>query len=70
MFTTTIAVAVFLFTYIGMGLGRIPGLRTGRTGIAIIALAVLLAAGVMPFARLGDAIDMPTLVLLFALMIL
>ncbi|MGZ3341914.1 MAG: SLC13 family permease [Reyranella sp.] len=70
MLTTTIAIAVFVLTYIGMGLGRIPGLRTGRTGIAIIALAVLLAAGVMPFAHLGDAIDMPTLVLMFALMIL
>ncbi len=70
MLTTSIAVAVFALTYIGMALGRIPGLRVDRTGIALMALAVLLATGAMPFAKVAGAIDAPTLVLLFALMIL
>lgn len=29
--------AVFLFTYAGMALRRVPGLRVDRTGIALIA---------------------------------
>lgn len=67
---TTIALAVFAFTYVGMGLGRVPGLALERTGIAVMAVAVLLATGAMSFAAAGAAIDAPTIVLMFALMIL
>src|SRR5690606_22384523 len=49
-----------------MALGRVPGLRIDRAGIALLALAVLLALGATKLA----AIDAPTLLLLFALMIL
>ena len=67
---TSIALAVFVFTYIGMGLGRMPGLAVDRTGIAVMAVAILLASGAMPFGAAGAAIDAPTIVLIFALMIL
>ena len=67
---TSIALLVFIFTYLGMALGRVPGLAVDRTGIAVMAVAVLLASGTMPFATAGAAIDAPTLVLMFALMIL
>lgn len=67
---TSIALAVFIFTYIGMALGRVPGLAIDRTGIAVMAVAILLATGAMPFAVAGAAIDAPTIVLMFALMIL
>lgn len=33
----------FVFTYAGMAVGRLPGLLVDRTGIALIAVAVLLA---------------------------
>jgi Na+/H+ antiporter NhaD/arsenite permease-like protein len=62
-------VAVFLITYGGMALGRIPGLKIDRTGIALLALVALLATGRVDEAQAGAAIDMPTLLLLFALMI-
>ena len=67
---TSIALAVFVFTYLGMALGRVPGLTLDRTGIAVTAAAILLASGVLSFAKAGAAIDAPTLVLMFALMIL
>lgn len=67
---TAVIVGVFLGTYAGMALGRVPGLKVDRTGIALMAVAVLLAAGALDLGAVGRAIDAPTLVLLFALMIL
>ncbi|MDF2763304.1 MAG: putative transporter [Rhodospirillales bacterium] len=61
---------VFALTYVGMALGRVPGLKLDRVGIALIALVVLLASEAVGIGALGAAIDAPTLILLFALMIL
>ena len=61
---------VFSLTYIGMALGRVPGLKLDRVGIALIALVILLASDAVDIEALGAAIDAPTLILLFALMIL
>ena len=64
-----LVLAAFLFTYAGMALGRLPGLRVDRTGIALIAVAILLAGGAIETGFPARAIDAPTLVLLFALMV-
>jgi len=61
---------VFALTYVGMALGRVPGLKLDRVGIALVALVVLLATESVAVSALGAAIDAPTLILLFALMIL
>lgn len=66
---TLIVLAVFAATYLGMALGRVPGLKIDRTGIAMLAVACLLAAGPLDLHGVGRAVDVPTLVLLFALMI-
>jgi Na+/H+ antiporter NhaD/arsenite permease-like protein len=66
---TTFIVAVFAATYLGMAVGRVPGLRIDRTGIALLALAALFAGGALGLGEVGRAIDAPTLLLLFALMI-
>ena len=60
---------VFVLTYVGMALGRVPGLRLDRTGIALLAAAILLGAGAVDTAFIGRAADAPTLLLLFALMV-
>ena len=39
-----IVTAVFAVTYLGMALGRLPGLRIDRTGIAVVAAVALVAA--------------------------
>jgi Na+/H+ antiporter NhaD/arsenite permease-like protein len=67
---TTLAVTVFVLTYVGMALGRVPGLAIDRTGVALLGLIVLLASGDLTLDQAGDAVDMPTITLLFALMIL
>ncbi|HEX9836135.1 MAG TPA: SLC13 family permease [Alphaproteobacteria bacterium] len=61
--------AVFALCYVGMALGRLPGFKVDRTGIAMIAAVVLVAAGAEPVERLADAVHFPTLLLLGGLMI-
>ncbi|MBR9971734.1 SLC13 family permease [Magnetospirillum sulfuroxidans] len=63
-------VIVFGLTYLGMALGRVPGLTLDRTGIALIGAVALLASGRVGVGDAGAAIDMPTLLLLFALMLI
>ncbi|HSV27998.1 MAG TPA: SLC13 family permease, partial [Candidatus Omnitrophota bacterium] len=65
----TLILTVFLLTYVGMALGRVPGLRVDRTGIALLAVVVLLAAERVDVQAVGQAVDVPTLLLLFALML-
>ncbi len=64
-----LVLATFLFTYAGMAVGRLPGLRIDRAGIALIAVAILLAGGAIDTGFLARAVDAPTLVLLFGLMV-
>jgi Na+/H+ antiporter NhaD/arsenite permease-like protein len=64
-----IALAAFLWTYLGLALGRIPGLRVDRTGVAIIGAAVMVVAGVIPWDAAVAAVDAHTLALLFGMMI-
>ncbi len=61
---------VFALTYIGMALGRFPGLKVDRSGIAMIAAVVLVAAGAVEPQGLAQAIHFRTLLLLGGLMIL
>jgi Na+/H+ antiporter NhaD/arsenite permease-like protein len=67
---TTLSVVVFILVYIGMALGRVPGLAVDRTGVALLGLIVLLSSGDLSLDEAGRAVDMPTIALLFALMIL
>ncbi|MFI4947245.1 MAG: SLC13 family permease [Alphaproteobacteria bacterium] len=61
---------VLTLTYLGMAAGRIAWLRVDRTGIALLAVIALLASGEMTLDDFGSAVDMPTLALLFAMMII
>jgi Na+/H+ antiporter NhaD/arsenite permease-like protein len=63
-------VLVFALTYVGMALGRIPGLRVDRSGIAMVAAVVLVAMGATPTDQIVKAIHFPTLLLMGGLMIL
>jgi Na+/H+ antiporter NhaD/arsenite permease-like protein len=61
---------LFALTYVGMAIGRVPGSRVDRTGIAMIVAVVLVVAGAPPAEEIADAIHFPTLLLLAGLMIL
>jgi len=66
----TVTVAVFVAVYLGMALGRFPGLAIDRTGIALIGAILLYLAGIVDGGQVLRAIDFETLVVLFGLMIL
>ncbi|TVQ28919.1 MAG: anion transporter [Geminicoccaceae bacterium] len=63
-------VAVFALVYLGMALGRWPGLALDRTGVALVGAIFLVGLGLMPTERVAHHIELPTLVILFALMVL
>ena len=67
---TLLVIAVFLSVYVGMALGRWPGLKVDRTGIALLGAIVLYSTGLVSNAMVLQAIDFPTLIVLFGLMVL
>jgi Na+/H+ antiporter NhaD/arsenite permease-like protein len=67
--TPTIALVIFAAAYVGLGLGRLPGFRVDRTGVAIIGGALMVLTGVLPWNDAVLAVDANTLVLLFGMMI-
>ncbi|MGH7096191.1 MAG: SLC13 family permease [Stellaceae bacterium] len=65
-----IVLAVLILTYAGMAAGRIAWLQVDRTGIALLAVIVLLASGQMTLDDFGSDVDMPTIAFMFAMMII
>ncbi len=61
--------AIFAATYAGMAFGRIPGLRIDRSGIAMLGAIAMIACGALSPEHALAAIDFPTLLVLFGLMI-
>jgi Na+/H+ antiporter NhaD/arsenite permease-like protein len=60
---------IFLLTYMGVALRRIPGLMLDRTGIALLGAIVMIVAGTKSLPQAVQAVDLPTIVLLYALMV-
>jgi Na+/H+ antiporter NhaD/arsenite permease-like protein len=67
---TSLATIIFALTYIGMALGRVPGLKIDRSGIALIAAIILVASDEVPAEQIAKAMHFPTLLLMGGLMIL
>jgi len=63
-------VAVFATVYLGMFLGGLPGLKLDRSGVALLGAIAVLALSGRPLATAAQAVDVPTIVLLFAFMVL
>ncbi len=61
--------AWFTLTYAGLALGRLPGLHTDRSGMALVGAALVLATGVLSFEETVRAIDFATIALLLGMMI-
>ena len=64
-----VALATFAFAYLALALGRIPGFRVDRTGIAIIGATVMVVSGALSWNDAVAAVDAHTLALLFGMMI-
>ncbi|WP_197995038.1 hypothetical protein [Gimesia panareensis] len=65
----TFVVLVYIAVYLSMLLGGIPGLRVDRTGAALLGAILLLAGRGISEEQALTAIDVPTLALLFGLMV-
>tara|TARA_R110002095_G_scaffold214531_1_gene206716 strand:- start:35290 stop:35733 length:444 start_codon:yes stop_codon:yes gene_type:complete len=66
---STFVIVVYIVVYLSMLLGGIPGLRVDRTGAALLGAILLLAGGSISEQHALNSIDVPTLALLFGLMV-
>jgi Na+/H+ antiporter NhaD/arsenite permease-like protein len=64
------ALTIFIVSYIGIALGRIPGLALDRVGIAILGAIAMVVFKVLTPESAAAAINFPTICLLYALMII
>ena len=69
--TTLLTWLIFTLTYFGLALGKVPGLRVDRAGIAFIGATLMLVTGVLTLEQAvsTESIDFRTLFLLFGMMI-
>jgi len=65
-----IAAALFIITYIGIALGKVPGIGLDRVGIALLGAIGMVAFGVMTPKDAFGSIDLSTILLLYSLMII
>ncbi len=56
--------------YLGMILGGLPYLQLDRTGIALLGAIALIGAGAISLEEAWEAVHVPTLILLFAFMVI
>jgi Na+/H+ antiporter NhaD/arsenite permease-like protein len=66
---TIVTAIIFLLTYAGISLGRIPGLRLDRAGIALTGAALMMAVGAITPDEAYRAVNLDTLALLLGMMI-
>lgn len=67
---TSIVVTVFVVVYFGMLFGGLPFLQLDRTGIALLGAIVLIATQVISVEEAYRSMHAPTLILLFAFMVI
>jgi Na+/H+ antiporter NhaD/arsenite permease-like protein len=60
---------VFGLTYLALAVGKVPGLRIDRAGIALVGASAMLALGVLDLHEAARAVDYETIVLLFGMMV-
>lgn len=62
---------LFTLTYVGLALGKVPGLRLDRAGIALVGATLMLVTGILTLRQAVSrrSIDYETLVLLFGMMV-
>jgi Na+/H+ antiporter NhaD/arsenite permease-like protein len=65
----TAGYAVFVVSYFVFALGKLPGMKIDRPGMAIIGAVLMVAFHIVPAAEALRFIDFSTLVLLFSMML-
>ena len=65
-----LAVTIFCLAYLGIALGKIPGLVIDRVGVALLGAIGMVVFGVVTPESAVKSIDLPTILLLYSLMII
>ena len=68
-FERMLTLTIFAGAYVGLRLGRVPGFRVDRTGVAIIGAAAMVVVGSLSWDAAVRSVDAHTLILLFGMMI-
>jgi Na+/H+ antiporter NhaD/arsenite permease-like protein len=66
---TATVLAIFGLVYLGMILGGLPFLQLDRTGIALLGAIAMIATEAVSVEQAARSIDLPTVLLLFAFMV-
>jgi Na+/H+ antiporter NhaD/arsenite permease-like protein len=66
----TAVVVIFALTYLGIALGRVPGLKLNRTGIALLGAIAVVVFSRQPTFVVVDWINWPTILLLFGFFVI
>lgn len=65
-----LAITIFCLAYFGIALGKIPGLAIDRVGVALLGAIGMVVLGVVTPENAIRSIDLPTILLLYSLMII
>ena len=67
---TTIILIIFGITYLGIAMGRIPGLKLNRPGIALLGAIAMMILGGVTTANAVSYVNWPTIFLLFGFFVI
>ena len=67
---TTIILLIFGVTYLGIAMGRIPGLKLNRPGIALLGAIAMMILGGVTTVKAVSFINWPTIFLLFGFFVI
>lgn len=65
-----VTLGIVALTFLGIAIGRYPIIKSNRTTIALMGVALLLATSQVRFGDLPGYVDFDTIILLFSMMIL
>jgi len=65
-----VTLIIFGLSYAALAVGKVPGLKTDRAGVALVGATALLAARLLSWDQAMQAIDWQTLGVLFGMMII
>ena len=68
--STIIAAIIIIITLVGVAVGSYPWLRMNRATIALVGATLLIIIGAIPLEKAYASIDLNTITLLFAMMII
>src|SRR3954454_10235280 len=63
------AIGIFVTSYLGLAIGKVPGLSIDRAGVALVGACLMVASGIVSLEQAYQAVDLGTITLLLGMMI-